>query len=231
MGRPRLPRLDMEFPDDAWDLLSPRLTDQRRQRMLAVAAHRTQRVRLLLEGLHDPHNISACLRSAEAFGVQKVDVMSQGRRYRGTGVARGSTQWLDIQNWSDPAACLADLRAQGVVIAAGYPSAPYTLHDLPLDRPLAVLFGNEHAGVTDFWWQNVDYRFTIPMVGMVESLNVSVSAALSLFELTHRSRRELGEDQYYLPWAEQKRLLNRWICAQSRDYNKEINTLRSRQPG
>lgn len=219
-----------DIPDDAWELLSPRLTDRRRERLEHVAAHRTNHVRLLLESVDDPHNISACLRSAEAFGVQNIDVVARGHsRYRASGVARGSGTWLDIHSWNDPQACFQNLKNAGVRIAAGYPSAPYSLYDLPLDQPIAILFGNEHAGVSDFWWQNVDYRFTIPMVGMVESLNVSVSAALSMNELTRRACSLLGPTAYHLDPAQQKRLLNRWVCRQSRDYINELKVLRARQ--
>lgn len=218
------------FPRDAWQYLSPRLTAKRRQKMEYVARHRTKHIRLVLQDIHDPHNLSACLRSAEAFGVLDVDIVNLYQKFtKPSTVSRGSYNWLKMHRYTDIGNIVADLRREGYKIAAGFPPPHhhYTLEDVPVQEPVAVLFGNEHRGVSPEWGEHIDYRFTIPMVGMVESLNISVSAALSLFQLTQTSQKLLG-DSYYLAPQQRTDLLSDWVCQHSRSYQKELERLRSK---
>ena len=218
------------FPKDAWRLLSPRLTDRRREKMEQVAGHRTKHVRLVLQDIHDPHNISACLRSAEAFGVLDIDIVNLYQKFaKPSSVSRGSFNWLKLHRYTDISDVVSDLRRSGYKLAAGYPPSQDTckLDEIPVQQPVAVIFGNEHRGVSEEWAQHIDYRFTIPMVGMVESLNISVSAALSMYQLTEKSKLLLG-DGVYISRDERESLLSDWICQHSRSYEKELEILRSR---
>ncbi len=95
-----------------------------------------------------------------------------------------------------------------------------------MDKPVAVLFGNEHQGVSADWDEYVDYKFTIPMVGMVESLNISVSAALSMYELTKNSQKLLGDEKYQLSPERREEILSNWVCRHSRNYELELERLR-----
>jgi tRNA (guanosine-2'-O-)-methyltransferase len=207
----------IQYPDDAWELLSPTLTDTRKQRLLQVAAGRTRRIRLVIQDVHQPHNISACMRSAEALGVQDVDVVTMDSRFRPSTAARGVEDWLTIRRHRDVATCVKSLRASGYKIAAGIPQKnALPLHELPVDQPIAVLFGNEHAGLHPDWSSHVDLPFTIPMAGMVESLNISVSAAITLQHLTYAARNQLAPKCYYLSAKDQQELLGEWVCRQRR---------------
>lgn len=220
---------DSNYPKDAWELMSPRLTDKRRERMLQVAAHRTDYVRLMVQDIHDPHNISACLRSAEAFGVLNIDVINQYQRFRASTVSKGSANWLNVTKWPTIKECAVSLKEQGYKIAAGYPTTDnLSLFDIPVDKPVALLFGNEHRGIDPEWLEHVDYKFTIPMMGMVESLNISVSAALSMLEITRKARKTLGDERYYLSEEARNNLLGSWVCRESRDYEKELSILREK---
>lgn len=218
------------FPTDAWQLLSPRLTDKRREKMDFVASHRTKQVRLILQDIHDPHNLSACLRSAEAFGVLDIDIVNLYQKFaKPSTVSRGSYNWLKMHRYTDLNENIADLRANGYKIAAGYPSPDnLKLDEIPVDQPVAVVFGNEHRGVAPEWDEHVDYKFTIPMVGMVESLNISVSAALTMYQLTQHSQKHLGAEKYYLNEEERNSLLSDWVCQHSRDFQKELDRLREK---
>jgi tRNA (guanosine-2'-O-)-methyltransferase len=218
-GRPLAPA----FAPDAWELLSPRLTDQRRARLERAAAGRTRHIRLVVQDLHDPHNVSACMRSAEALGVQDVDVVTLKEPFRVSTVARGVADWLTIRRHRDIPSAVAALRASGYLIVAGVPRTDaVSLYDLPLDRPIAVVFGNEHAGISPEWLAHVDQPFTIPMVGLVESLNISVSAAITLSHLTYASRVALPRERYYLSDAARSELLSRWICRQIPSWEGEL---------
>ncbi|SMF71233.1 TrmH family RNA methyltransferase [Pseudobacteriovorax antillogorgiicola] len=217
------------YPADAWRLLAPRLTDKRREKMDFVASHRTKKVRLVLQDIHDPHNISACLRSAEAFGVLDIDIVNLYQKFaKPSTVSRGSYNWLKMHRYTSIPDIIQDLRSNGYKIAAGYPSPDnLKLNEIPVDQGVAVVFGNEHRGVAPEWDEHVDYKFTIPMVGMVESLNISVSAALTMYQLTQRSRALLGDAAYHLSEQEKNDLLSDWVCQHARSYEKELARLRN----
>lgn len=219
------------YPDDAWDLLSPRLTAARRAKLERIAARRTHYIRLVAQDVHDPHNISACLRSAEGFGVQHVDIITPPGKFRASEAARGVASWLDIHRHHDISSCATKLKAEGYRLATAYPAASATtLWELPLDRPLAVIFGNEHAGLDPQWLECTDLSFTIPMAGFVESLNISVCAAVSLAHLT-RTAAMLQAGRYYLSQGEAKALLNAWACKETRDYQSQLARLRAEHAG
>ncbi len=202
------------FTDPAWLDLSHRLQPSRRERLLEVSAKRTEHIRLVVQDIHHPHNISACLRSAEAFGILHTDVVTMKESFKPSTVARGVHHWLKIHRYDQPASCAQRLKKAGYILAGAYPSQDSTpLEELPVDRPIAVVFGNEHDGVHDSWLPHLDYNFTIPMVGFVESLNISVSCAVTLYELTRRAKQALG-DTYYLSGEARNALLGEWVRQQ-----------------
>ncbi len=215
------------YPRDAWGLLSSRLTAKRRLKMKEVAAKRTNRIRLLLQDIHDPHNISACLRSAEAFGIYNVDQVNLYQKFRKPSkVSRGSYHWLKLHRYTNIASYVEQFKAQGFRIAAGFPSASMVMDDIPITQPVILLFGNEHRGVHGDWESHIDYRFTIPMTGMVESLNISVSTALAMYTLSQKAQKTLAPDQYFISPEEQENLLCDWICSHCRQYEQQLAILR-----
>ncbi len=181
-----------------WQAYTQRLTPERRQRMEKVASQRLQGVRLVLDDVQHPHNISACLRSAEAFGVQRVDVISQSQRFRRSTAGRGVQPWLELKSWDDRQALLTELRASDYLLCAAFPpdldgAKSRELSDLPIDRPLALIFGNEQDGLEKIWQEACDLPFHIPMRGFVESLNISVAAAISLYVVTQKIIQSKGQ--------------------------------------
>ncbi len=210
-----MPQSTVNLPEDLWTVLSEQLTAERRKKMETTAQGRTERLSLVLQDIHHPHNISACMRSAEAFGVLNVDVVTRKEPFSPTSVARGVSRWLNVQTHDEIAACAQSLRKRSYCIAAAMPDPQKgsSLYELPIDRPLAVLFCNEHEGMSEDWRPYVDYFFTIPMVGMVESLNISVSAAITIHEIMRRYKREVKESILLDP-SKQKALLNTWIAEQ-----------------
>ena len=214
-------------PSDAWALLSPQLTESRRERMLHTAAHRTHQVRLVVQDVHQPHNISACIRSAEAFGVQNIDVVTLAGKFNTSTVARGVDEWVDIHRHESVDQCIDQLHKEGYLVAAAFPHGnAVTLDALPLDKPIAVAFGNEHAGLDLQWRDKADICFTIPMFGIVESLNISVSAAITLHHLTSKLRMSKAPEDYYLSPMQRQRLLNHWICRQIKTWPLQLPRLR-----
>lgn len=211
------PRESKKASTRPWPLLQVILSDGRRERMLRAAAMRTMKLRLVLQDTFHAHNISACIRTAEAFGVQNVDLVAMRHGFKPTGVTRGVERWMTLNQFSGIPQCGAFLKAQGFHVTGAslegdFPEIPaLTLETLPLDRPIAVVFGNEKDGMDPGWRGSLDSTFTIPMVGLVESLNVSVCAAIALYQVNQRLAPFWG-DAYRVTPAEQEGLLDQWIC-------------------
>jgi tRNA (guanosine-2'-O-)-methyltransferase len=149
------------------------------------------------------------------FGVLNVHVVNRGESFKPTTVAKGVDRWLNIHRHNDVASCVQELKKGHYKIASAMPDPKncVSLYELPLDQPLAVIFGNEHEGVSEDFRPHVDYFFTIPMFGMVESLNISVCAAITMQHLRRRAHEERGET-FLLSEEERQQLLNQWIADQ-----------------
>jgi tRNA (guanosine-2'-O-)-methyltransferase len=210
-----VPDKSSELPPDLWKLLASQLTEKRRFKMEETASQRTERIRLVLQDIHHPHNVSACLRSAEAFGILNVHVINRTEPFKASSVAKGVDRWLNVHKHTDIPSCVAELKKRNYKIASAMPNPVdcKSLYDLPVDEPIAVLFGNEHEGMSEDFRPHVDYFFTIPMYGMVESLNISVCAAITMHELRHRAEI-FWKSNFHLSESERTALLNTWIAAQ-----------------
>jgi tRNA (guanosine-2'-O-)-methyltransferase len=173
--------------------LGPLLLDDRRARIDAAAEARLGGLRVVIENLHDPHNGAAVLRSAEAFGVQRVEVIESVEPFRfSSTVTQGCEKWLDVVRHKTLAAAVAGLRADGFAIYAAVPGASATVEDLDFARPAALMIGNEHEGLTAEAMAAADVRFGIPMAGMTRSLNLSVATALITERGAQLRRRAIG---------------------------------------
>jgi len=200
-----------QLPDDLWEILSPELTESRKEKIEKISQDRTDHICLVLQDVANEHNICACLRSAEAFGIQNIYVVNEKKKYKLSTVAKGSSSWLTVHNFETIKDCSKALKAEGYQIAAAVPhqdSVP--LEELNYKKPIAILFGNEHSGLSDEWKTYVDLYFTIPMYGFVESLNISVGAAISMQNLSSKARSSLSSESYFLSEDKRKSLLNFW---------------------
>jgi tRNA (guanosine-2'-O-)-methyltransferase len=190
------------------------LTAPRRQRFAAVLARRTRRLVVVLDEVHDRHNISAVLRSCDAFGLQDVYVIDSEDQFTANAeIALGSEKWLTVRRFTGPRAaadCLASLRRSGYALAATAAAAggcaPFDR--LPVDRPWAIVFGNERVGVSADVLAEAEQRVCIPMEGFVESLNISAAAAIVLQGVSSRLRQSMSG--WELSDSEQAALLYDW---------------------
>jgi tRNA (guanosine-2'-O-)-methyltransferase len=150
-------------------------------------------------------------------------------KFKPSGVARGVPAWLTLRRHPDIASCVKSLRVGGYKIVAGVPvQSAVPLDEIPVHERIAVVFGNEHEGIAREWLDHVDFPFTIPMVGQVESLNISVSAAITLHSLTNRARALVDKGTYLLSDAEQDGILNEWVCNQFRSWPTLLERLRDK---
>ncbi len=159
------------------------LLPERRERVDRVVAGRTRSLVVVLEEVHDPHNIGAIVRTCDCFGLQELHVVEGPRSpYRPAPlVTQGSEKWVDVRRSKDVRATLEELRGRGfTVLASRFEGEPRALHQLPADGKLALVFGNEHHGVSAAAVAAADGSFVVPMFGFTQSLNVSVAVGVTV---------------------------------------------------
>lgn len=168
---------------------------ERRARIEAVVANRTRTLTVVMEAFCDPQNVNAVLRTCEAFGVQTLHAVEGPMKPydRNKKISQNADKWLDVRRWSSTTECLSHLRAEGFAIYAthlGERSRP--MAGLSFAGKVALVFGNEQRGVSDEALALADACYAIPMRGFVQSLNVSVAAAISLAHAVERREAERG---------------------------------------
>lgn len=157
---------------------------------------RTKHITVVLEDVFQTHNASAIMRSCDCFGVQDVHFIENRYTYRvNHDISLGSSKWLNLykhnQEEKNTIACFNKLKQQGYKVIATTPHKDdFSLYDIPVNEKLAIVFGTEKEGLSETALAHADGFMRIPMYGFTESFNVSVSAALSLYELTKRIREE-----------------------------------------
>jgi len=180
-------------------LLRRHMTAERAGRLEEVLAGRTDRLIVVGENLYDPHNFSAILRSAEAFGVQEVQLTGSCPSELNPDIAIGAERWLTLSREPDPEACMNALRNRGYAIAAAA-LVPGAVHPDEWDPPgrTALFVGNEHEGLSPAVLGGADVALKLPLAGFTRSLNVSVAAALLMSTLLRKrsfSRRGLPPER------------------------------------
>ena len=187
---------------------------RRSERMKAVLARRQPDLTVVLENIHDPHNVSAILRSCDAVGVMQVELLYTIEKFPRIGRKSSSSanKWLDRRKHTSVAECFATLRAEGFAIYATHLGADARpLYDLDLLKKVALVFGNEHRGVSEEAARLADENFQIPMMGMIQSLNVSVACAVSLYEALRQRLAHGDMGNQKLSRQELHTLYNDWI--------------------
>ena len=171
------------------------LLDGRRERIDEVVAQRTRTLTVVMEAFCDPQNVNAVLRTCDAFGVQEVHVVEGPMKPydRNKKISQNADKWLDVVRWRSTAECLDALRGRGFAVYVTHlgdgARAP---RELSFAGKVALVFGNESRGVSGEALARADARFAIPMRGFVQSLNVSVAAAVSLAHAVERREQERG---------------------------------------
>jgi tRNA (guanosine-2'-O-)-methyltransferase len=199
------------------------VTATRRQKIRAVLDKRQPDLTVFLENVHKPHNLSAILRSCDAVGVLEAHCVSFGTRPRAfNDTSAGSEKWVPLHEYPNTKTALETLKARGFQVAAAHFSdQALDYRALDYTRPTAVLLGAEKWGVTIEAASLVDHHIIIPMHGMVQSLNVSVAAAVILFE-AQRQRLEAGfYDQPRLTPDVYARLEYEWLHPREAEHFRE----------
>jgi len=178
------------------EALSPVVTPGRLERIRQVVAQRTEDIVVVLDSITDPHTASAVLRSADAFGVQTVHTIVGAEGFKTSrGVSKGTHRWLDVVHHEQAASCARKLREDDYRIYVAAMGGEHDLASLRREPRVALVFGNEHRGVSTEMSARADGTFSIAMRGFVESLNVSVAAAISIQALTEGGRTPLSAEK------------------------------------
>jgi tRNA (guanosine-2'-O-)-methyltransferase len=171
------------------------MTPERTDRLNNVLAKRQPDLTIVLENVSDPHNISAVMRTADAVGVQDIYILNTkiGLHEMWSEKASSSAaKWLTVHQFTNAEQCFKELRKNFSKIYTTHLGAgAVDLYELDLTESVALVFGNEHSGVSDDIIKLADGNFIIPQVGIIKSLNISVACAVSLYEC-YRQKNNAG---------------------------------------
>jgi len=162
------------------------MNEVRREKLQQVLNKRQFNITVVMENVHDPHNISAVMRTCDAVGIQDIYILNtkipEHKKF-GAKSSSSAAKWLTIHTFSDTFACITALRKKYNKIYTTHLTDNATqLYNLNLTDSIALVFGNEHAGVSDEIRSLADGNFIIPQVGIIQSLNISVACAVTIYE-------------------------------------------------
>ena len=189
-------------------------SDERSARIEQTLAYRQPGLVVVLENVHDPHNIGAILRSCDAVGVRRVMMVYTIEQPPGIGTtsASGAVKWLEFKRYRSLSQCFDDLHSEGYqILATKIEPKAASIYSYDLTKPTALVLGNEHRGISEEAASGADGLVYIPMMGMVESVNVSVATAICLFEAMRQRMSKRMYDAPQLSPDEMRSLSTEWM--------------------
>jgi tRNA (guanosine-2'-O-)-methyltransferase len=197
------------------------MTEERFNKITSVLTHRQNDLTVVLENVFDPHNISAVMRTCDAVGIQEIFILNTKiplHKKWGKRSSSSALKWLTIHQFDDLNSCMNIVRSQyDHILTTHLSHDAVSLYELDLTKKTALVFGNEHSGLTEEIRALADGNFMIPQTGMIRSLNISVACAVTLYEAYrqkeksgHYQKQKLSEHQY-------ENLFNQWKL------NQDIN--------
>ncbi len=188
--------------------------DRRKNKIFNVLEQRQPDLTVVMENIHDPHNVSAMLRSSDAVGIYEVNLVYTTTKYPKIGSKSSSSanKWIGRRKFSSIPECYQQLRKEGFqILATRLDENAKQLYEFDLTLPTAFVFGNEHEGVSDDAALLADATVYIPMMGMIQSLNVSVACAVTIYEAL---RQRIQKGYYSNPRFDEqqlKKLKEEWL--------------------
>lgn len=190
------------------------MTPERREKLLRVLNKRQDNLTVVLENVFDPHNVSAVLRTCDAVGIQDVYILNTRiapHKRWGFRSSSSAYKWLTTHQFVNTQECFEVLRKKySTILTTHLASNSVGLYDVDFTGPIALVFGNEHLGVSEEVINLSDGNFIIPQMGIIRSLNISVACAVTIYE-AYRQKKNAGHyDQPSLPLEARTNLLNEW---------------------
>jgi len=171
------------------------MTPERKEKLLNVLSKRQNDITVVLENVFDPHNISAVMRTCDAVGVQDIYILNTKiprHKKWGTRSSSSAAKWLTVHQFEQADECFKSLRQRySTILTTHLGTDAVGLYELDLTKSVALVFGNEHSGVSEEIRALADGNFIIPQVGIIRSLNISVACAVTLYE-AYRQKNKAG---------------------------------------
>ena len=190
------------------------MTPERKEKLSAVLFKRQPDLTVVLENVFDPHNISAVMRTCDAVGIQDIYILNTKiPRHKKWGPKSSSSaaKWLTIHQYEDAAECFAALRDRySRIVTTHLSSDAVGLYEIDMTQSIALVFGNEHSGVSEEIREMADGNFIIPQVGIIRSLNISVACAVTLYEAFRQKEKAGHYNRANLDHVMKKALLEEW---------------------
>ena len=190
------------------------MTPERSDRLTKVLNKRQPDLTVVLENVFDPHNISAVMRTCDAVGIQDIYILNHKippHKKWSEKTSSSAAKWLTIHQFTDAQECFVALRKKYKKIYTTHLSSDaVSLHELNFTEPVALIFGNEHNGVSEEIIAMADGNFIIPQVGIIKSLNISVACAVSLYEAFRQKNNAGHYDEVKLVGEELTTLKEGW---------------------
>ena len=174
------------------EALDPYINDQRKKRINTILENRLNSIQLAIECPFDIKNALAAVRSSEALGISTIHIIRpEGDPGSMRRLTQGAFHWINILFYENLERFIEKIKSENFLLAGGVVNAPMNLTKISVKKPLCLMIGNEHHGLSEKAKSACDFLYSIPMAGMSESLNLSVSAAISLYDTTQRKRQAL----------------------------------------
>ncbi len=197
------------------------MTPERTQKLLTVLAKRQGDLAVVMENVNDPHNISAVMRTCDAVGIQDIFVLTTKikphKRY-GAKSSSSAAKWLTIHTYTDAEACFSELKKRySQVLTTHLAADSVGLYEIDFTKSTALVFGNEHDGVSEEIRRLADGNFIIPQMGIIQSLNISVACAVSIYEACRQKNLAGHYSKPSLSNEARESLLKNWGFYQNPD--------------
>ena len=190
------------------------MTPERTDKLIKVLSKRQANLTVVMENVQDPHNISAVLRTCDAVGIQDVYILTTKiPRHKKFGYKSSSSalKWLTIHEFDNLEECMSAVRKNfSKILTTHLSSDAVQLYDIDFTESVALVFGNEHSGVTDECRALADGNFIIPQMGIIQSLNISVACAVSIYEAMRQKMVAGHYDHASLSKEQMDGLLTQW---------------------
>ncbi len=190
------------------------MREERRNRIESVLLKRQGNLTVVMENVHDPHNISAVMRTCDAVGIQEIYVLNTvipRHDYFGVKSSSSAAKWLTVHHFSDIELCFAALRNKfDLIYTTHLGGDSVELYDIDFTQSIALVFGNEHHGVSEEAQKLSDGNFMIPQMGMIKSLNISVACAVTIYEALRQKKNAGHYDNANISYPEANTLRSLW---------------------
>ena len=197
------------------------MTPERLQKITSVLANRQNDLTVVLENVFDPHNVSAVMRSCDAVGVQEIYVLNTEiplRKKWGFRSSSSANKWVTVHQFTKVQPCFEALRKNyDLILTTHLSEDAIALYDMDLTQRLALVFGNEHSGVSNEIRTLSDGNFLVPQVGMIQSLNISVACAVTLYEAFRQKKAKGHYDKQKLSATQFSELSYQWGITNEKD--------------